>query len=256
MKHNIKISALVVAHNEEDKLESCLKKLVYADELVVVLDKTNDKSDVIAKKFGARIYKGNWQIEANRRNFGIKKCLGDWVLEIDADEHVPKELFTEIRIQTSKAKPGYFLIPFDNYIGKRKIRYGWGASWGVSAAPRLHYKGCKFWNKEQSIHPSISLSGKKMWLKSRIKHYVDEDLNDMLLRLIRYTDLKAVDLANQNKKLPHFLITIRRGLTRFFKCFVSRKGYKEGRWGFIIALMASLYIILSYMKASEIKEKK
>ena len=256
MKNNIKISALVVAHNEENKLASCLKKLVYADELVVVLDKTNDKSEIIAKKFGAKVYKGSWNIEANRRNFGIKKCLGDWILEIDADEHVPKELFTEIRKKIKNAKPGYFLIPFDNYIGKRKIRYGWGASWGVSAAPRLHFRGCKVWKKEQLIHPSISLNGKKMWLKSRIQHYVDEDLNDMIMRLVRYTDLKAIDIAKQNKKIPHFIITIRRGITRFLKCFISRKGYKEGKWGFIIALMASLYIILSYVKATEIREKK
>ncbi len=256
MKNNIKISALVVAHNEQDKLASCLKKLIFADELVVVLDKTNDKSDIIAKKFGARVFKGNWNIEANRRNFGIKKCTGDWILEVDADEHVSKELFNEIRQKTKNTEPGYFLIPFDNYIGKRKIRYGWGASWGVSAAPRLHFKGCKIWEKRNLIHPSISLSGKKMWLKSRIKHYVDEDINDMILRLIRYTDLKAIDLAKQNKNMPHFLIIIRKGITRFFKCFISRKGYKEGKWGFIIAIMASLYIILSYMKASEIKEKK
>ena len=77
MKNNIKISALVVAHNEENKLSDCLKNLVYADELVVILDKTNDRSDIIAKKYGARIYKGSWDIEANRRNFGIKKCKGD-----------------------------------------------------------------------------------------------------------------------------------------------------------------------------------
>ena len=104
MKNNIKISALVVAHNEENKLASCLQKLVYADELVVVLDKTNDKSDIIAKKFGAKVYKGSWHIEANRRNFGIKKCLGDWILEIDADEHVPKQLFTEVRKKISASK--------------------------------------------------------------------------------------------------------------------------------------------------------
>ena len=95
-----------------------------------------------------------------------------------------------------------------------------------------------------------------MWMTSRIKHYVDDDINDMILRLIRYTDIKAIDLAKQDKKLPHFLITIRRGITRFFKCFISRKGYKEGRWGFIIALMASLYIVFSYMKATEIRNKK
>ena len=116
MKNNIKISALVVAHNEENKLATCLKKLVHADELVVVLDKTNDKSEIIAESFGAKVFKGSWNIEANRRNFGIKKCLGDWILEIDADEHVPKPPFTEIRKKIKNAKPGYFLIPFDNYV--------------------------------------------------------------------------------------------------------------------------------------------
>ena len=254
MKNNIKISALVVAHNEENKLASCLKKLVYADELVVVLDKTNDKSEIIAKKFGAKVYKGSWNIEANRRNFGIKKCLGDWILEIDADEHVPKELFTEIRKKIKNAEPGYFLIPFDNYIGKRRIRYGWGASWVFLLLQGYILKVTNL-EKRQLIHPQY-LNGKKMWLKSRIQHYVDEDLNDMIMRLIRYTDLKAIDIAKQNKKIPHFLITIRRGITRFLKCFISRKGYKEGKWGFIIALMASLYIILSYVKATEIREKK
>ncbi len=43
-----------------------------------------------------------------------------------------------------------------------------------------------------------------MWLKSRIQHYVDEDLNDMIMRLIRYTDLKAIDIAKQNKKFLIF----------------------------------------------------
>ena len=75
------------------------------------------------------------------------------------------------------------------------------------------------------------------------------------MRLIRYTDLKSVDLAENKKKLTPFWITIRRGITRFFKCYISRKGYKEGRWGFLIATMASLYIMLSYVKA-DIKRKK
>ncbi len=255
MKNNKKISALVVAHNEEKKLESCLKKLKYADELVVILDRTTDKSKNIAKKYKAKIYSGAWKIEADRRNFGIKKCIGDWILEIDADEHVSKGLFLEIRKQIKNAEPGYFLIPFDNYIGKKKVRYGWGASWGVSAAPRLSYKGCKSWKPGQLIHPSIMLKGKKSWLKTRIAHYVDDDINDMLKRLIRYTDLKAIDLKNSEKNLPPFWITIRRGMTRFYKCFISRKGYKEGKWGFLIATMASLYIIISYIKAAELKKK-
>ena len=74
-----------------------LEKLKYSDELVVVLDKTTDNSKAIAKKYGAIVYEGSWKIEAKRRNFGIKMCKGQWILEVDADEHVPKKLFVEIR---------------------------------------------------------------------------------------------------------------------------------------------------------------
>ena len=51
------------------------------------------------------------------------------------------------------------------------------------------------------------------------------------------------------KKYLSFII-IRKAITRFLKCYFSRKGYKEGRWGFLIALMAALFLIFSYFKAS------
>ena len=256
MKNNKKLTALVVARNEENKIASCLKRLKYADEIIVVLDRSKDKTKTIAKKFKAVIYEGSWKMEADRRNFGINKSKNNWVLEVDADEHVPKELFLEIREKLKNAIPGYFLIPFDNFIGKRRVRYGWGASWGVSAAPRLSFKGCKVWQKGQLIHPSIKLKGEKKWLNNRILHYVDDNLNDMLKRLIRYTDLKSEDLINQKQKLPNFFIVLRKGISRFFKCYISRKGYKEGRIGFLIAVMASLYIVISYIKADEKMNKK
>ena len=249
-KNNIKLSALVVAHNEELKLDSCLIKLKLADEIVIILDKTNDNSKNIAKKYTKNIYEGSWDLEGERRNFGLNKCKGDWILEVDADESISKKLFTEIRSKINDADPGYFLIPFDNFIGKKRIRYGWGASWGVSSAPRLSFKGCKVWNDKQRIHPSLILKGKKGTLDSRINHYVDDDINDMLERLKTYTDKKALDILVSNKKIPPLFIIIRKCLTRFFKCYISRKGYKEGKWGFLIALMASLFILISYLKAS------
>ena len=134
----------------------------------------------------------------------------------------------EIRDKIKNAEPGYFLIPFDNYVGGRKVTYGWGASWGVSAAPRLSYKGYKKWNNSQRIHPSLILRGKKGFLKQRIAHYVDKDINDMFERLQRYTEKRAIDIIERKENIPPLWIIIRKGITRFFKCYVSRKGYKEG----------------------------
>ena len=90
------ISALVVVHNEEKILSSCIEKLQFCDEIVIVLDKCSDKSKNIARKYTNSIYEGSWEYEGDRRNFGIEKCKSNWIIEIDADEHISKSLANEI----------------------------------------------------------------------------------------------------------------------------------------------------------------
>ena len=244
---NRKLSALVVAHNEEKQLADCLDSLRFADEIVVVLDKCTDRTKEIADQYNANTVEGAWHIEGHRRNTGLDACNGDWILELDADERVRPELAKEIREAIGKYNDGYFLVPFDNYIGNRRVRYGWGCSWGVSAAPRLSAKGAKRWG-DQRIHPSLELKGPERKLTHRIDHYVDRDISDMLKRLDSYSSAKARDLR-ENPDGVGYARNIRRMFSRFYKCYVSRKGYREGKYGFLIALMAALYPILSYLKA-------
>ena len=80
-------------------------------------------------------------------------------------------------------------------------------------------------------------------------HYVDKDISDMLARLDRYTTARANDLRASGD-IGRFRSNVRRMFTRFWKCYVTRKGYREGQYGFLIALMAGLYPILSYLKAN------
>jgi len=242
-----KITALVVAHNEEEHLESCLTTLGFADELLVVLDKCTDGSKAIAEKFTDHIVEGSWEIEGPRRHAGLDICEGDWVLEVDADERVSPELAAEIQNIIQTAPFGHFLIPYDNYVGSTLVRYGWGGSWGVSATVRLFSKGAKVWG-DQRVHPGVQLKGEKMWLKNRMVHLVDKDISDMIGRLDRYSTARARDLQASGN-IGSFLDNIRRFFSRFFKCYIGRKGYKEGGYGFLIALMAGLFPLFSYLKA-------
>ena len=120
------LSALVVVHNEEAQLADCLELLNFADELVVVLDKCTDGSKVIAEEFNARLVEGAWEIEGHRRNAGLESCRGAWILEVDADERANPDLGREVCSAIKGLNDGYFLLPFDNYIGDRLVRYGWG----------------------------------------------------------------------------------------------------------------------------------
>lgn len=242
-----RLSALVVVHDEEAHLAACLETLGFADEIVVVLDRCTDGSRGIAARFTERLVEGAWEIEGPRRNTGIEACSGDWILEVDADERVSPELAGEIRAVLADAAPGYFLIPYDNYIGDRLVRHGWGGAWGVSATARLFSKGAKIWG-DQRIHPAVAFSGEKRRLANPMVHYVDRDIGDMIRRLDRYTAARAKDLRDAHSR-ESFGRNFRRLFTRFFKCYVRRKGYREGYYGFLIALFAALYPMLSWLRA-------
>ncbi len=243
----VRLSALVVAHNEEVQLADCLRPLAFADETVVVLDRCGDGSRAIAERFGARVVEGAWEIEGPRRNAGIEACTGDWIFEVDADERVPAALADEIRAAIDGAAPGYFLVPFDNYIGDRLVRHGWGASWGVNSAPRLFSRGAKRWG-DQRIHPALTLRGERRRLRHRMVHFVDRDISDMIARLDRYSTARARDLREAGD-IGGLAGNVRRLFSRFWKCYVGRRGYREGGYGFLIALFAGLYPVLSHLKA-------
>ena len=175
------LSALVVVHDEAAQLADCLDRLAFADEIVVVLDRCSDGSREIAQRYTEHLLEGAWEIEGRRRNAGIAACSGDWLFEVDADERVSPALAEEIRRVIEGAAPGYFLLPYDNYIGQTLVRYGWGASWGESAPARLFSRGAKTWG-DQRIHPEVTLSGARRWLTTPMEHYVDDDISDMIRR--------------------------------------------------------------------------
>jgi glycosyltransferase involved in cell wall biosynthesis len=243
-----RLSALVVARNEEPQLGACLERLAFADEIVVVLDRSTDRSADIARAAGARVIEGAWEREGPRRNAGIAACRYAWILEVDADERVPAALAEEIRRAVASTTDGYFLIPLANHIGGHLIRNGWGAYNGVGAKACLFHAGTKHWG-DGRVHPRIDLTGPARRLQSPLDHYVDRDFSDMIARLNRYTDLAALD-AIDTGKLPRLWPSLRRIWSRGWKSYIARRGYREGPWGVALALFSALYPILIYLKVA------
>lgn len=242
------LSALVVVHNEEAQLADCLQGLNFADDIVVVLDRCTDRSGDIAAACGARLLEGAWTLEGDRRNAGIDACPGTWILEVDADERVSPELAHEIRDVVAISDADWHEVPVDNYIGDRLVRYGWGASFGRGAHAALFRKGAKRWGRER-VHPRLAFEGTKGGrLSAPILHHVDRDISGLIRKLDSYSTAHAQDLRDSGD-IGSFGHNVRRIFSRFYKCYVARKGYREGPYGFLIALLAGLYPILSYLKA-------
>ncbi len=245
-----RVSALVVAHDEEENLADCLATLEFCDEIVVLLDRCGDGSKAVAGRFTDRILEGAWPIEGARRNAGIEACGGAWILEVDADERVSPELAADVRRAVAADAYDYHRIPVDNYLGRRLVRHGWGAQFGRSSHVGLFRKGVKRWG-DQRVHPRLSFAAgarEGPRLDGRLIHRMDRDISGLIRRLDRYTTARARDLR-ESGDIGSAFHNYRRILSRFWKCFVARKGYKEGGLGFLIALCAGLYPILSYLKA-------
>ena len=85
-------------------------------------------------------------------------------------------------------------------------------------------------------------------MENRLQHYVDRNFSDMIRRFDAYSTARAIDLREGGDigSGPH---NVRRIFSRFFRCYVSRGGWREGGHGFLIALFAALYPLVSYLKA-------
>lgn len=249
-----KLSILIVIKNEEKQIEECIKLLNFADEIVIILDQCTDNSEKICRKFTSKIYKGSWDLEGERRNYGIQKCSYEWILEIDADERVSKKLGEEVMSLINTNQYSYYLIPVDNYIGKSLVKYGWGAYFGKSAYPGLFVKGSKLWGN-QRVHPKISFVGNKgSFLKNSVTHFYCKDISDMFFKLDKYSTARSYDLFDLDEQ-ETLLKNFRRIFSRFWKCFILRKGYKEKYYGFLIGLIAGLYPLISFLKFQLLKRK-
>ncbi|CAN5432882.1 glycosyltransferase family 2 protein [soil metagenome] len=246
------LSGLVCAHNEDARIAECLARLSFCDEIVVVADRCTDRTEAIARKMGARVVSGIFPVEGLRKEAGVAACRGEWIIELDADEAVPPALAQEIRETVNAGTADWYQVPVDNFVGEQLVRHGWGGSFGASSVARLFRKGVKSWKSER-VHPGTTFAGAYGGrLDNAILHKVDDDIADMVQRLNRYTALRGQDLADSGK-IKSLWDDLFRGVRRFYKCYVSRKGYKEGDMGFLIAIMAGLYPLLSNLKAREIR---
>lgn len=86
----MKISACMIAKNEQEMLPRCLDSIKdWIDEIIFVDTGSVDKTMEIAKSYGAKIYEHPWQNDFSfHRNQSIDYATGNWIFIIDCDERV------------------------------------------------------------------------------------------------------------------------------------------------------------------------
>lgn len=240
-----KVSAVISAYNEEKNIENCLKSLKFADEIVIVDNGSQDKTIDLAKKYTDKIFsqKNNPKEIDMQKNFGFEKASYDWVLSIDADEEVSKELADEIKkIIKTKTKINGYYIPRKNIIFGKFIQH---SGWYPDPQLRLFRKGkAKF--VKTHVHEPVKLEGEAAYLSSDLIHHHYNSIHEFLERTITlYAPNEAQDYLDKGYVFSYF-DAIRFPLNEFLSRFFARKGYKDGFHGLILSLLMAFYHFLIF----------
>lgn len=251
-KHTLSVA--LATFNEEENIKRCLNSLKnLSDEIVIVDGTSKDKTVEIAKQFGAKVI-----VRENPPNFHINKqkaidaCTGDWILQMDADELVSKELAEEIEkiLNNENVDENGFWMPRKNYfLGRFLMKGGQYPDYTV----RLYRRGMGEL-PQKDVHEQAVIQGKVGYLKHALLHYPYKDFNAYYKKWMRYNNLLAGQISDELKRKNLFL-KIYYGIAYLFAkpahwmltAYGRHKGFMDGWQGFVFALFSALRFPVGYI---------
>jgi len=249
----MKISVVIIAFNEEDRIEDALKTgKTIADEIVLVDSFSTDKTLEIAESYGARIFQNPFVDYGSQKNFALDQARYEWVLNLDADERISPRLKEEIlALKSSPPKniDGFLINRKTSYLG-RWIKH---SGWYPDRKLRLFKKDKSRWSGR--VHEGLNLEGKMVQIDGDILHFTYRDINDHISRLNRYSSMQAQDIAEGGKKLLLLRALVLSPIT-FIRFYIWKAGFLDGLPGFVIALVSSWATSMKYLKALAIRKGK
>ena len=280
-----KLSVVLATRNEENNIADCINSVKkIADEIIVVDESSEDETRKIAKSLGAKVFKvKHSEIFHKTKQLALDKAKEDWILQLDADERVTKNLADEIKkvinmsneeiksrnnpypnkeklfnkhmnlvnkvvdFDNQSAEVTAFLLPRLNYFLGKPLTHA-----GVYPDPaiRLVKKGKTFF-PAKSVHENMVVKGNIAWLYEDLEHIDSPTFYRYMERFNRYTDLHASDLKKQKVKLTNSNLiwySFPMPFINFIKLYVLHAGFKDGMRGFIWSTFSSLHFPVAYFK--------
>lgn len=280
-----KLSIVLATYNEEKHIGECLDMVKnIADEIIVVDGSSKDRTREIAKEHGAEVIKkDNPKIFHINKQVALDAAKNEWILQLDADERVTKELAGEIvklislsesdlekyqgdleekelfvrhqslveerdeKIGDNMGNYNAFFIPRLNYFLGKYLKYGGVYPDGVIRLVRKGYANfpCK------DVHEQIEVGGKVGWLANPLYHMADTNFSHYLKRNSKYIDLLRDDLVRDKtgKNPVQFLsYTFIKPIHWFFLTQIGHKGILDGFQGIVFSFFSALRFPRAYWR--------
>ncbi len=237
------LSVVIIARNEEQRIERCLRSVQWAHEIIVLDAGSTDRTVEICRRWTPHVYETDWPGYGVQKNRGLAKARGDWVLSLDADEEVSADLRREIEQRLAHGEhDGYEVPRLTRYCG-RYLRHG---GWWPDYVPRLARRG-KAAFSTAVVHEKMIIAGRVGRLDQPLLHDSSPDLERVLQKVNLYSTLGAEALRARGRTAG-LLQTIARGAWTFFRAYVLKAGFLDGSRGFVAAVSDAEGTYYKYLK--------
>jgi glycosyltransferase involved in cell wall biosynthesis len=243
----------IITHNAAARLAQCLESASFADDIVVIDGGSTDATLEIARAHGARVrIARDWPGFGPQKNRALDALSTDWVLSIDADEVVTPELAASIRAAIADPRADVYAIDrLSSFCGRWITHSGWYPDW----IPRLFRRGSARFSDDLVHERLVTPAGTSVArLEGKLMHYSYEDFETVLRKLDAYSTAGALQRHAAGKR-GSLGIAVTRGLWAFVRTYVLRRGFLDGRSGFMIAVFNAQTVYYRFVKLAHLNEQ-
>jgi O-antigen ligase len=237
-----RLSAVIIAKNEEDRIEPCLRSLVgWADEIIVVDSGSEDRTVEVSRRYTQDVIQTHWRGYGKQKQFAVEAARNEWVLSIDADEVVSPALRDEIdRGLTGDPSVSAFRIPREYRVFGQALRHG-----NCGRAPIRIFRRDRARYSDDEVHERVLTAGRVGTLRSRLVHYSIRDMDHALDKAREYAGLWATQ-RHRGGRRANLIQSCAHAVWCFFDVLVLRSAWLDGRRGFVLAVLQSQYTFNKY----------
>lgn len=248
-----KISALVITYNEMGYIENCLDSVSFADEIIVVDSYSTDGTfEYLTNRDGVKVIQHPFENFTSQKSFALKQASNDWILFLDADEVVSKNLENEIIAtvnQPDACEAYWFYRKF--MFKKEHLRF---SGWQTDKNHRLFRKSKAKFTDKKLVHESLEVNGTSCVLKEKLTHYCYKNYEDYKSKMLKYGRLKAKEAFYKEKRFNYFSLAFR-PLWKFFNHYIIRMGILDGKKGIIVCYLNALGVLERYRELKRLEKK-
>ena len=243
------LAVVILTKNEEDNIEQVVNNAKQCTEEVLLIDGgSTDRTVDLAQKCGAKVCFRAWDADFSaQRNFALDQTDAKWILYLDADERLNKDLVPFIKKVVQSATPDKQYL-----IQRKSVAFGTKFNHGIlepDFVARLFPRGSVTWVNKVHEHPVCNLPS--VQLPGHIEHHTYRDWAAWERKLEQYTTIWAQNAYAQGKKIsmPGILL---HSLAAFIKMFILKKGFLDGWMGSYMCCTHFFYTMLKYLKLQEL----